>query len=154
MSDMLLIIKDDSKLGFNARVCNRENLTMSVFQGMFGVPFAAEHHKEVAEIVAGLLRENRVDFEDGWIELRVDVVDIAAFFTLRLQDAEDEKSYADQQRYLELQARQKAEAAYTALRDALKLAIGNGAKAAALRFELDQKPPTKGQAEDITRRAT
>ena len=139
MTDMLLIMKDDSKLGFNARVCNRENLTMIVFQGMFGVPFAAENHKEVADIVAGLLRVNRVDFEDGWIELRVDVADVAAFFTLRLQDVEDEKNHADKERYIELQGRKAAEARYDALREALQLAIGNGSKAAALGFEMGKQ---------------
>lgn len=42
------------------------------------------------------------------------------------------------QRYRELRRRKAAEANYEELRDALRLAIGNGAKAAALRFTIDQ----------------
>ncbi|MCK1568962.1 hypothetical protein IVB08_34455 [Bradyrhizobium sp. 173] len=139
MSDemgMLLIAKDDSKIGFNARVCNRETLTVTVFQALFGVPFAAEHHKEVAEICAGLLKEGRFDFEDGWIELRTGVADVASFFTMQLQDAKEEEDAADKLRFEEMQKRKAAEKQYADLRDALSLAIGKGAKAANLEYVL------------------
>lgn len=69
---------------------------------------------------------------------RTGVADVAAFFVEKLKEAKAEEKHADEQRYRELTGRKAAEANYEELRDALRLAIGNGAKAAALRFTVDQ----------------
>ncbi|MGY4288847.1 hypothetical protein ACVWXO_008067 [Bradyrhizobium sp. LM2.7] len=137
-ADQLVILKDDSMIGFHTRICSRETLTTAVFREVFNVAFAAEHHKEVADIVAGLLREARVDFEDGWIELRTGVADVVSFFEMQLAEAKAEADFEDKRRYEELQGRQKAEADYRTLREALRLALGP--RAAVLQHVLEQAP--------------
>jgi hypothetical protein len=123
-TEMLLILKDDSAVGFHTRVCSRETLTTAVFREMFGTVYAAEHHKEVADIVAGLLREGHVPFEDGWIELRTGIADVVAFFETRFAEAKAEEDFSDKQRCEELRRRQRAEADYQTLRDVLRVALG------------------------------
>lgn len=135
---MLLIAKDDSAIGFHTRICTAETLESTVWDAMFVGPVDhTEHADEVAAVVAGLLGDGYVHFEDGWIELRKDTADIVEFFEAKLTEAKDEATFEDARRFEELKARRGAEEQYQQLRDALKLAIGNGAKAANLRYTLE-----------------
>lgn len=137
--DRLLIMKDDSTIGFHVRVCTIDNLRNCVFQEMFGKPSDdPEHTEEVRSIVGGLLADGRVEFEDGWIELRNGMEGVAEFFMAQILDARADADFEDKRRYDELKARQLAEAKYSQLRDALALAIGKGVKAANLQHHLEK----------------
>lgn len=86
-----------------------------------------QSRNEVAQIVTALRESGSMDFEDGWIQLRVGMNDTVAFLMEKVGEAKREERYADQQRFEELKRREKIDGKYAVLRSALRDALGDKA---------------------------
>ncbi len=136
---LAVFFSDESAVGFYMSACDRATLFATILRGMFDQSPPAKTldvRAEVEQIEKQLLANGAVQFDNGWIELRTGVEDVAAFFMEKFSEAKAEEQFADEQRFVELQGRHAAEQKYNELRDALRLAIGSGAKAANLHYTL------------------
>lgn len=124
---MAVFFSMDVDPGFYVKLCNEGSLLSTVLNGLF-MREPDEEGKAEAKRVADELRESgSVDFEDGWIALRVGMAEVTAFLMEKIGAAKQDERWSDQERYKELKAREAAETRFVALRAALLDALGGDA---------------------------
>lgn len=81
-----------------------------------------------AEIFAGVMEEleekGSCDFEDGWIVVKDGAAAIIEFLLAQLIECKDEERFEGERAFAEMQRREKAEAKYKTLQEALLAALG------------------------------
>lgn len=107
------------------KLCNDATLFETVHAGIWMTDVRNEQSQvETTGIVEGLRENGAVDFEDGWVQMRVGTAAIVEWLTAKVTEACNEERYADQQRFEELKRREAAEERYDLLRQALADALG------------------------------
>jgi hypothetical protein len=135
MDTMALFYSTDDKPKFGYVLCNESTLTETITKTLYHEP-SDEHLQEAAILGATLLEDQGMDFEDGWIALRVGLKDVAEFLMEKVSQAKDDEAWSEKERFEEHVRRREAEKRYAELRDALAGALGDkgpeiAAKAAA-----------------------
>lgn len=128
---MVLFAKDDSDVGFYAVPCTQKTLQQSVLAATFGPlhsqfpAYSDEMVQEVAAYVVDLSAQGGLNFEDGWLALRIGVAAVLEFLMEKLKEARAGEKFEDKLRYQEVLRADAAELRYTALRNVLRLALGD-----------------------------
>jgi hypothetical protein len=127
----------DAEPRWYVKLCNDATLFDTVHAGMWMNAEPTEQSRTETDGVLEDLRETgNVDFEDGWIQMRVGMAAVVEWLTGKAKEAADEASYEDKRRFEEMKRREEAEGRYELLRQALVDALGDrgpeiAAKAAA-----------------------
>lgn len=123
---MALFYSIDGNPKFGVKLCHERGLFDAVRLVMFARD-AEEDREEINGYVKQLRESGGVDFEDGWLSLRVGMADVVAFLMSKIVEAKAEERYADNERFNELKRREEAETRYAALRAVLLDALGDKA---------------------------
>src|SRR5688500_15287955 len=102
---MAVIFSMDAHPGWYVQLCNEANLFATVHAGMFMSDQSEQSRTETAGIVETLRESGSVDFEDGWIQLRVGMADVTAFLVAKATEAAQEARAEDLLRFEELKRR-------------------------------------------------
>jgi hypothetical protein len=127
----------DAEPRWYVKLCNDAMLFDTVHAGMWMNEEPTEQSRTETDGVLEDLRETgNVDFEDGWIQMRVGMAAVVEWLTAKAKEATDEATYEDKRRFEEMKRREEAECRYELLRQALVDALGGhgpeiAAKAAA-----------------------
>lgn len=125
---MALFYSMDHGLKFGCQVCNETTLLETVHGVMFvlaaGETMSIEQEAECKRYVQGLRESGSISFEDGWLELRVGLLDALAFVIERADEQRKEAEWSDQQRAEEYRRANEIAAKYAGLCTALRNALG------------------------------
>ncbi len=128
MTEVALFYKIDAEPGFGLTICRDDEIDGAVREALFGKgDITAENATEIRETAAELLTSGRVDFEDGWLDLRNGMADAIAFVVERLNEARDDERFSDQRRADEQVRANASVIRYGQLRQALIEALGDKA---------------------------
>lgn len=124
---MAIYYKIDVDPGFAMKLCSDVTLFDAVNRSMFLGEPEPDQREEVQAAVDQLRASGEVNFEDGWISLRIGMADVTAYLMAQIAEIKAEESFADKQRFEELKKREEAEGRYELLRQALVDALGDKA---------------------------
>lgn len=124
---MAVFFSMDAEPRWYVKLCNDATLFEAVHSGLWMDEPTEQSRTEVDGIIETLRETGSVDFEDGWVQMRIGTAAIVEWLVEKAKEAKSEEAYADQQRSQELKRRKAAEERYDLLRQALSDALGDKA---------------------------
>lgn len=124
MDTIAFFYSTDDQPKFAYVLCNESTLSETILKTLYHDPSEDDRAEAVSHAVH-LMENLGMDFEDGWIAVRIGMKDVAEFLMEKVKEQASEAAWSDGERYKELQRRQKAEDRFNALRGALVDALGD-----------------------------